>query len=328
MTESPSKEQLREGAKAPTRPDAGRLAGVHAALLGWYGRSGRDLPWRRTRDPYAILVSEIMLQQTQVERVLPKWREFLQAFPTFAALAAAPLADVIRRWAPLGYNRRAVHLHGIARAVFERPDGRLPDRIEELRALNGLGSYTANAVACFAFERPVAVVDTNVRRVLGRLFADLIGLDPPPGRALEQLATAVLPPERAYDWNQALMDLGSTICTARAPACPACPLALVCAGRPLLAERGKLPRAAERKNGYAVRPPFEQTARYYRGRIVARLRDLALGESIGLTELGQAIRPDFGPDHRPWIVDLIEGLRRDGLAATTEGSDGVRVTLP
>jgi A/G-specific adenine glycosylase len=328
VTLTPSLSQRERGQPVASRPDAGRLAGVHAALLGWYERSGRDLPWRRTRDPYAILVSEIMLQQTQVDRVLPKWRELLQAFPTFSALAAAPLADVIRRWAPLGYNRRAVHLHGIARAVSERPDGCLPDRVEELRALNGLGSYTANAVACFAFERPVAVVDTNVRRVLGRLFADLIGLDPPAGRTLEQFAASVLPPEQAYDWNQALMDLGATICTARAPACGVCPMALVCTGRPLLAERGKLPRAAERKNGYTVRPAFEQTARYYRGRIVACLRELAPAESVSPAELGQAIRPDFGPEHATWIADLIEGLRRDGLAATSEGPDGIRVTLP
>jgi A/G-specific adenine glycosylase len=310
-------------------PDAERLASVHAALLGWYERAGRDLPWRRTRDPYVILVSEVMLQQTQVDRVIPKLHEFLAAYPTFAALAAAPLGEVIRRWAPLGYNRRAVHLHGIARAVVERFGGRLPDQVEILRTLRGLGSYTANAVACFAFGQCVPVVDTNIRRVLGRLFADLIGLDPPPGRAIEAFARAVLPPKRAYDWNQALMDLGATICTARAPACGSCPLALACVGRPLLADTGaRLPRAAERRERYVVTPPFEQTTRYYRGRIVDRLRDLGPGESLSLDDIGRTLRPDFGPQHLAWVADLVEGLRRDGLAATTDGPDGLRVTLP
>jgi A/G-specific adenine glycosylase len=276
-----------------------------------------------------ILVSEVMLQQTQVDRVIPKLHEFLAAFPTFAALAAAPLGEVIRRWAPLGYNRRAVHLHEIATAVVERFGGRLPDRVEVLRTLRGLGSYTANAVACFAFGQCVPVVDTNIRRVLGRLFADLIGLDPPPGRALEAFARAVLPPERAYDWNQALMDLGATICTARAPACGICPMALACVGRPLLAENGaRLPKAAERGPRYTVAPPFEQTTRYYRGRIVDRLRELGPGESLSLDDVGRTLRPDFGPEHLDWIADLVEGLRRDGLAATSEGPGGVLVTLP
>jgi A/G-specific adenine glycosylase len=310
-------------------PDPARLASVRDALLGWYARSGRDLPWRRTRDPYAILVSEIMLQQTQVERVRPKFHEFLASFPSFASLAAAPLGEVIRRWAPLGYNRRAVRLHAIARTVVERFGGHLPDRPEQLRELEGLGSYTANAVACFAFERAVPVIDTNVHRVLGRLFADLIGLDPPAGRSLERFAAAVLPVDRAYDWNQALMDLGAMICTARAPACRVCPMALVCAGRPLVAEAPRrLPRAAEQKAEYAVRRPFEQTTRYYRGRMVDRLRRLGPGESLALDELGKALRADVGSADRAWVAELVEGLRRDGLVATTDGPDGPRVSLP
>jgi A/G-specific adenine glycosylase len=301
---------------------------VHDALLSWYGRVGRDLPWRRTRDPYAILVSEIMLQQTQVDRVIPKWHQFLEAFPTLEALAAAPLADVIRVWAGLGYNRRAVRLHAIARTAVEHLGGRLPETAEELRELEGLGAYTANAIACFAGEAQVGVVDTNVRRVLGRVFAEEIGLDPPAGPVLQRFAEAVLPEGRAYAWNQALMDLGATICTARAPDHDACPLALQCTGRTLISEAGGVRRAAERGPSYKTSQPFEQTTRYFRGRIVACCRDLAPGETLGLDDLGRALRPDYGPEHLSWVAGLVEGLRRDGLVAVEEDSGEARVSLP
>jgi A/G-specific adenine glycosylase len=310
---------------------ADRLAAIHQALLGWYRWAGRDLPWRQTRDPYAILVSEIMLQQTQVDRVIPKYRQFLAAFPTLASLAAATVADAIRVWAGLGYNRRAVRLHGIARAAVERLGGRLPTSPEQLRELEGLGSYTANAVACFAADAPVAVVDTNVRRVLGRVFADEIGLEPAGGPALQRFADSVLPAGRAYEWNQALMDLGATICTARAPDHDACPLALHCTGRSRIIGLPAQRRAAERKTAYKTGPaaqPFEQTTRFYRGRIVACCRDLPPGGSLGLDDLGRALRSAFGPDDLPWIAGLVEGLRRDGLVAVDKSSGEPRVSLP
>jgi A/G-specific adenine glycosylase len=323
------KRQARNTLAVPRVVDPDRLAAVHAALLAWYGRVGRDLPWRRTRDPYAILVSEIMLQQTQVDRVIPKYRLFLEAFPTLEALAAASLADVIRVWAGLGYNRRAVRLHAIARAAVERLDGRLPASAEELRELEGLGTYTANAVACFSVEAQVGVVDTNVRRVLGRVFADEIGLEPTPGPALQRFAEAILPEGRAYAWNQALMDLGATVCTARAPDHDACPLALHCTGRSMLAAGGNsLRRAAERSPSYRAIQPFEQTTRFFRGRIVACCRELAPGETLGLDDLGRALRPEFGPEHVDWIASLVEGLRRDGLIAVDESFGEPRVSLP
>ena len=309
--------------------DRARLVAVHEALLGWYARNGRDLPWRRTRDPYAILVSEIMLQQTQVERVRPKFHEFLACFPTFESLARAPVGEVIRRWAPLGYNRRAVRLHAVARTVVERFEGRLPERAEQLRELGGLGSYTANAVACFAFGQAVPVVDTNVRRVLGRLFADLVGLDPPGGRSLERFAAAVLPADRAYEWNQALMDLGATLCTARAPACPSCPMALACVGRPLLAAaRSRPAQAAERRATYTTRPPYQRSNRFYRGRIVDQLRLLEPGQSLSLAELARAVGPDPSSKDDAWIADLVDGLRRDGLATIVEDQGETWVALP
>lgn len=290
---------------------------VRAALLEWYARHGRDLPWRRTRDPYAILVSEVMLQQTQVERVRPKWEEFLEAFPTLRDLAAAPLAEVIRRWAPLGYNQRAVRLHRLAAHVVERLDGELPREPSELRRLPGLGEYTANAVACFAFERPVAVVDTNVERVIGRVFADRIGA----GHGVRALALEVLPAGRAYDWNQALMDLGATVCIARSPRCLLCPLQPMCVGQP--ARSDGLLRAAESRQEYRATPRFEETDRYYRGRIVDAARALSAGEWLALDQLMEAVglREDSGRFER-----LVSGLERDGLVFVDEV--GRRLRLP
>ncbi|HWN93248.1 MAG TPA: A/G-specific adenine glycosylase, partial [Verrucomicrobiae bacterium] len=153
-----------------TPPDLLARRRFHRRLLAWYARHGRDLPWRRTRDPYRILVSEIMLQQTQVDRVIPKYREFLGRYPTFQQLARARARDVTRAWYPLGYYRRAEHLHGIARETVARYGGRLPDQGAELLRLGGIGRYTAGAILAFAHRKDAALVDTNVRRVLGRVF--------------------------------------------------------------------------------------------------------------------------------------------------------------
>jgi A/G-specific adenine glycosylase len=206
---------------------------IHKLLLDWYAAEGRDLPWRHTRDPYAVLVSEVMLQQTQVDRVLPKYHEFLGRFPTLAALAAAPTAEVIRTWAPLGYNVRAVRLQQIARQAVADYDGSLPGTLDGLLALKGIGRYTAGAVACFAFGLPVATVDTNIRRALWRVLRGIEPAEWPAGQAAVRdtlaLAEWALPPGQAYDWQQALMDLGATVCVSRRPACERCPLAAECA---------------------------------------------------------------------------------------------------
>jgi A/G-specific adenine glycosylase len=199
-------------------------------LLGWYARNGRDLPWRVTADPYHILVSEIMLQQTQVERVIPKYREFLERYPTLADLAGARPEEVRRTWYPLGYNIRPVNLHGIARETLARYGGRLPDDAASLRSMRGIGRYTAGAILSFAFRRDAAIVDTNVRRVLGRVFLGARGLARLRGqKTMWDLSEALLPKGRAYDWNQALMDFGATWCTARRPRCATCTMRSFCA---------------------------------------------------------------------------------------------------
>ena len=205
-------------------------------LLAWYAKHGRDLPWRRTRHPYRVLVSEIMLQQTQVDRVVPKYREFLRRFPTVKRLAAAPVADVRRLWYPLGYNVRPIRLHAIACETVARYGGRLPDREEALRRLPGVGRYTAGAILSFAYGRDTAVLDTNVRRVLGRVFLGRRRLARVRGdKTFWDLAASLVPPGRGYDFNQALMDFGATWCTARKPRCATCPMRSFCACFPFRA---------------------------------------------------------------------------------------------
>ena len=202
-------------------------------LLEWYRRNGRDLPWRQTRDPYRILVSEVMLQQTQVDRVLPKYHEWLEKYPTFAALAAAPEADVSETWRPLGYNVRPRRLHAIARESVERYGGELPDDEATLRSFKGIGAYTAGAVLSFAFGQRAAILDTNVARVLFRIF---VGAGDPKSHAMRrhlwEVSRTVLPMRHVFDFNQALMDFGATLCTARKPQCPACPMRTGCAAYP------------------------------------------------------------------------------------------------
>jgi A/G-specific adenine glycosylase len=198
-------------------------------LLAWYRANGRDLPWRQTRDPYAVLVSEVMLQQTQVDRVLPKYAEWLDKYPSFESLAAADVGDVAETWYPLGYNIRPRRLHAIAREAVDRYDGALPSDAATLRSFKGIGDYTAGAVLSFAFGQRAAILDTNVARVLFRIF---LGRGDPKAhktkRRLWEISRAVLPVRHVYDFNQGLMDFGATICTARKPKCAGCPMRRMC----------------------------------------------------------------------------------------------------
>src|SRR6266404_9799420 len=204
-----------------------------ARLLAWYRRHGRDLPWRKTDDPYHILVSEIMLQQTQVDRVLPKYAEWLDKYPSLAALAVAPEDEVTGTWYPLGYNIRPRRLQTIAREAVARYDGRLPSDEATLLSFKGIGAYTAGAIRSFAFRERAAILDTNVARVLFRMF---VRRGDPKAHAMKKhlwaVSEAVVPYKHVFDFNQALMDLGATVCVARKPKCDECPMTSLCSSYP------------------------------------------------------------------------------------------------
>jgi A/G-specific adenine glycosylase len=291
------------------------LAKVQEKLLAWFEANRRDLPWRHTRDPYKILVSEVMLQQTQVDRVIPYYYDFLSRFPTVEALAAAPTADVITAWAGLGYNRRAVNLQRTAQAVVERYAGTFPSTVQALRELPGIGPYTAGAIACFAFEQDTGFIDTNMRRVLHRVFA---GVDVPSptvsDKAITELAAQAVPPGNGWTWNQALIEFGALQCTARKPACVICPLQKECKAFPeIQTALGLLPKGVRLKK----EAPFAGSNRFYRGRVLATLRDA--GQSgVTLAELGPAVRDEFSEQDLPWLYTVVEGLAKDGLTVIAE----------
>ena len=288
------------------------------ALLAWYRVHGRThLPWRTTRDPYRIVVSEFMLQQTQVERVIPLYEAFLTAFPDIRALAAASVADVMRLWRGLGYNSRAVRLHALAQAVVRDHDGAIPSERDALLALPGIGPYTASALRAFAFERDDVALDTNLRRIIHRTQ---LGVEYPPlagDRELDALARVAVPPGRAHDWNSAMMDVGATICTARAPKCLLCPLRESCAAAPVdaadLADRAR--RFAKRSPQEAL--PFERTTRFVRGRIVDRLRDVPPGETLAFSALVASLAGIVPSDRLEEIPAIAGALERDGIVFRT-----------
>jgi A/G-specific adenine glycosylase len=198
-------------------------------LLRWFRRAGRELPWRKTRDPYAVLVSEFMLQQTQVASVLPYYTRWLEQFPSFEALAASPESEVLRAWEGLGYYTRARHLQATAKVVVKNFGGRLPAEATEISRLPGVGRYTAGAIATFAFDLPEPIVEANIARVLTRLTNWRRPIDLATGRKhLWQMAAALLPRNGAREFNSALMDLGALICLARNPRCPQCPVSSFC----------------------------------------------------------------------------------------------------
>ncbi len=279
-----------------------------------------------------------MLQQTQVDRVLPYYRRFLERFPTVHELADAPTAEVIRIWSGLGYNRRAVNLQRAAKVVVSDFDGVFPTDVDGLRRLPGVGAYTAGAVTSFAYEQDVAFLDTNMRRVVSRVF---FGVEAPVEKDLLGAARALVPPGQSWSWNQALIEFGALQCTARSPACIVCPLRQECRAFPFMQLVLGVERA-QRRNGKA-RPaqPFETTNRYYRGRIVEQLRAVPEddGKGIDLFQLGPRVRDGFSAADVPWLRNLVEGLERDGLAVISEaspgydagagsGDTGIRVRLP
>jgi A/G-specific adenine glycosylase len=291
------------------------LTAVRRALLRWHRANGLRAPWRESADPYHVFVAAVMAQQTQMSRVMECYARFLAVFPTVEALAAASRADVIRTWAGMGYNQRAVRLHEAARAVAATG---WPREADDLAKISGIGPFTAAIIASFAFARPAACVDTNVRRVLGRLAGDE-ALRPAAIQSLADVAMARRAPAR---WNQALMDYGARVCTPR-PKCGECVVAASCRAR----DRYASPRVGERRGGYrAARPetPYEGSPRFWRGRIVDALRSLGPAEGIAVRALSTLIA-DGRP--APSLADtraLLAALERDGLAVVRRG----RVTLP
>jgi A/G-specific adenine glycosylase len=264
------------------------------ALRAWYAPRRRAYPWRGSHDPYAVWVSEVMLQQTQASRVVPAFRSFLRRFPTVRALAAAPRRDVVREWGGLGYNRRAVRLSEAARAIVRDHGARIPRDPATLRALPGVGPYTAAAVASLGFGQPVAVVDTNVRRVVARVHMGIDG-HRAPAKEVSALADAWLDRDDPIVWNQAVMDLGRVVCRPK-PRCDACPLARVCRFR--LA--GSIAVRDPGRQG-----PFEDSSRQVRGAVVRALRS-----HPSLTRTRLADETGFPPER----IDAAVGtLATDGL---------------
>ncbi len=265
-----------------------------------------------------------MLQQTQVDRVVPAFGAFVERFPTLAALASASAADVLRMWRGLGYNSRAVRLHAFAQAVVRDYGGEIPSEGDELRALPGIGPYTAAAIRAFAFDIDDAPIDTNIKRIVHRLF---YGIEYPLRAREPQLAArahALVPPGQAHDWNSAMMDLGATVCGARAPKCDACPIAADCVAAPIDAGALESARRAHAKPRVKRGQRFEESDRFARGRIVDRLRDLPPGKKISMLDLARDVAPLLPRRSDDEIAALVAALHREGLVSLDQAGIGLR----
>lgn len=300
-------------AATPAAPDA-----MRDAILAWFEAEGRPLAFRATTDPWAILVSEAMAQQTQAARAAERWSTFLAAYPTAAAFAATTPAAALRAWRGLGYNRRALNLRRAARVIVEEHGGRVPNDLEALRRLPGVGPYTARAVAALAFGQPVGALDTNVRRVLSRAVGG--ALDAFGAADLQAVADASVPAKWPGRWTHALMDVGATFCRPRVPRCAACPARAWCvaAGQGVAGgarSAGSRPRARTAPEGR-----FPSTTRWLRGRILDRLLD---ADGAAWVRLDGPIG-DHGADS---IAAALAGLAADGMVER-HPSDTRRARLP
>ena len=281
-------------------------------VVRWFRRCGRELPWRGEADPYRVILSEIMLQQTQVQRVLQKYPLFLRRFPTMRSLARAPRRDGVRQWRGMGYNGRAVRLHALASVLVER-GMRIPRDADALRSLPGVGKYTAHAILSAVHGLTVPLVDVNVRRLLSRIYWRMRSTAEMKSEAqIWEAAGRLLPRRNVYQWNQALMDLGATVCTARRPRCTACPVGERCASRGSMSDKPRATR--KREAGFGGLPD-----RIARGRLVEALRDAQRGRSAGA--LGKMVLPGFSARDWRWLESLIAGLERDGLVRLSRGKD-------
>ncbi|NCO05199.1 MAG: A/G-specific adenine glycosylase [Candidatus Magasanikbacteria bacterium] len=291
--------------------DGRTLRAIRRRILDWYAIHQRDLPWRKTHDSYHILVSEVMLQQTQVGRVIEKYHEFLTRFPTIDVLARARASSVIKTWKGLGYNRRALFLQKTARAVVREHGGNFPRTLEELKKLPGVGDYTARAILSFAFEQSVPMMDTNHRRFYQRVF---FGLAQKNDSELLVEAEYIFPKKYVYDWNQALMDFGPLVCLTRKPRCVDCPVRKYCVASPSIMEQ-ETQNIEQKKHKKKI--PFHDTDRYVRGRIIDYLREQSVGNTVQI----QTLFPKVGDER---FEKILQGLVRDGLVK----QEGYLVRLP
>jgi A/G-specific adenine glycosylase len=289
---------------------------LHRLLLEWYGTHQRNLPLRRTRHPYRILISEVMLQQTQVSRVLVFYTQWLRLFPSFSALAAAPRASVLRAWSGLGYNSRALRIQALARMVVDNHQSRLPKDIGHLLQLPGIGRYTAHAIACFAYGQSVPVVDVNVKRILTRLFSKVTSAEAMlHEKDAWKRAMAILPEKDAYDWNQALMDLGSEICTAVNPDCIRCPLSSGCrsAELPTLRQRSATVKKKE--------PSFHGVPRrIIRGQILKLLHE----HTRTLNSVRSALSVPLTTNE---LQTVLMTMKNDGLICIRKSGTSIRISI-
>jgi A/G-specific adenine glycosylase len=277
-------------------------------LLHWYDAHGRDLPWRNTREPYRILISEIMLQQTQVSRVLEFYRRWLTRFPDWKTLAAATNAEVIHAWAGLGYNRRALVLRDIARRVTEYG---LPKTRDEWLALKGIGPYTASALAAFSLRERVLPIDTNIRRTAGRILLGRPFPTPTDDARIERNADRLLPRQgRYFDIPQALFDLATSVCT-KTPMCASCPLKKDCLAAPkFLGGRLRIPKQSIKKARETIQPGKKYPDRIYRGRILALIRKTKT--SLDPHIIGTIVDPLFNKDRDlDWLLRMLDRLEKD-----------------
>lgn len=299
-----------------------KLKSLRRKILRWYSKNGRDFFWRRSRDPYMICVSEIMLHQTQASRVNERFLQFMRRYPTLRAVARSSKADVVRSWHSLGYNNRAVRLWELA----DMHDGRLPRDVESLQSLPGIGKYTAHAIACFACGKAVPIVDVNVRRVFSRIFWKAKHpLDYRPVNEIWKLAETVLPKRSAYNWNQALLDLGATVCVARRPLCAQCPITNLCASMHLAtwsSRNGRYPARSRPEPSYqGIRQ------RHWRGRVVEAFRQLTDGRMMSIERLGKEIKKPFRKSELPWLTSIIEKLEKDNIVTSRRARTTMYVGL-
>jgi A/G-specific adenine glycosylase len=309
-------------------PAAAELRNIQRALLAWHREQGMHAPWRESGDPYEVLVAAVMAQQTQMSRVMPSYERFVAAFPTVESLASASAGEVIRVWAGMGYNQRAIRLHRAAGTIV---DGGWPRDAQALAQIDGIGPFTAAIIASFAFGQPAACVDTNVRRVLGRLVGD----ETIDGKRLQSLADSMLAVREPARWNQAVMDYGARVCTVR-PKCSECVVSRWCPSRRDQAaanghrRSATLLRVADETATYTARtqskrqPKFEGSARWWRGRIIDALRALPPGSSMTMTALRAALSNAGKPPPADELKALVSALESHGLIAPR----GKQISLP